>query len=444
MPALARRLGPALIPALLGVTMLQPTVSRALPRAPITINVAGCWPDSYQGGQFIKIAESYNTVQSAVKVVASYAATPQQILTAETAGKPPDVFFDCSNANVGTWATSGVVTDLEPYIKKYHFDVNSLTPGANALGRYNGAAYALPYLNDTYMLLYNKTLFRKAGLDPNKPPRTWEQVQALWKPLTLRDASGKITSLAMLPTYGGGDYVGTYLPVYITTFGGRLMSADGKTITANCAACVQALTWEANYYKTVGVSNVDRFGAYNNPNVGSPQNLFLSGKIAMYISGEWNPKFISVYGSKTFVYGVAPLPYPAARPQLANSGMINGNMGYVMRKAAHPDEAFKFLMWVQGNEPTVRFANVLNNVPQTRSAIQSARLDPNPYFRAFVRYAGSAHLEAFPNVSVASEYAAQLTAVEDKVVHGQMSPQEGLDKVTHDLQALLDQKSNGL
>src|SRR5205085_4386943 len=104
-------------------------------------------------------------------------------------------------------------------------------------------------------------------------------------------------------------------------------------------------TWEANYYKTVGVSNVDRFGAYNNPNVGTPQNLFLSGKIAMYISGEWNPKFIQVYGSKHFDYGVVPLPVPAAH--MRNVAQAGGNMGFIMRKSAHPDEAFKFLLWVQ-------------------------------------------------------------------------------------------------
>jgi multiple sugar transport system substrate-binding protein len=317
-----------------------------------------------------------------------------------------------------------------------------LTSSARKLISFGGSTWAMPYLTDCYMMLYNKALFRKAGLDPNKPPRTIEQVQALWKKLTLRDSSGKITSLAMLPTYGGPDYVGTYLPVYITMFGGQLASADGKHITANCPQCVQALTWEANYYKTVGVSNVDRFGAYNNPNVGTPQNLFLSGKIAMYISGEWNPKFIQVYGSKHFDYGVVPLPVPASN--MRNVAQAGGNMGFIMRRSAHPDEAFKFLLWVQNEGPTVRFASVLNNVPQIKSALTDPHLDPNPYYRTFVHQAGTAQIEIFPNLPVSSEYAAELAAIEDKVIHGKMTPKAGLDKVTHDMQTLLDQKSSGI
>jgi len=445
MAAVPLRLGAALIPVLLAASLpLSGATFRRPPRAPITINVAGCWPDQYQGSQFVKIAESYNKVQSAIRVVASYAATPQQVLTAESASKPPDVFFDCSNGNVGTWATNSVITNLDPYIQKYHFDQSTLTSSARKLISFGGHVWAMPYLTDCYMLLYNKTLFRKAGLNPNTPPRTIEQVQALWTRLTLRNSSRKITSLPMLPTYGGPDFVGTYLPVYISMFGGQLVSADGKKITANCSQCVQALTWEANYYKTIGASNVDRFGSYGNPNVGSPQNLFLSGKLAMYVSGEWNPKFIQVYGSKNFSYGVTPLPYPSAHPALANTAESGGNMGFIMRKAAHPDEAFKYLMWIQNVDPTVRFANVLNNVPQVITALNNSKLDPNPYYRTFVHFAGVAHIQIFPNLPISSEYAAELSTIEDKVIHGGMTPRAGLDKVTQDMQTLLDQKTNGL
>src|SRR5260370_41749401 len=78
-------------------------------KAPVVINVAGCWPDTYQGGQFVKIAESYNQVQKDIVVKATWNATVQQVLTAETGGKPPDIYFDCGNAEVGTWATNGDV-----------------------------------------------------------------------------------------------------------------------------------------------------------------------------------------------------------------------------------------------------------------------------------------------------------------------------------------------
>ncbi|MGH2346409.1 MAG: extracellular solute-binding protein, partial [Chloroflexota bacterium] len=244
--------------------------------------------------------------------------------------------------------------------------------------------------------------------------------------------------------YGGPDFVGTYLPVYINMFGGHLVSADGKTITANCAQCIQALTWEANYYKTIGNANTDRFGAYNNPSVGSPQNLFLTNKLAMYISGEWNPQFIKQYGNaKTFSYGVTPLPVPASRGNV-NVAEAGGNMGFILRKAPHPDQAFQYLMWIQNVDPTVRFANVLNNVPQITAALSSNALDPNPFYRTFVHQAGTAQIQIFPNLPVSAQYAAELATYEDKVIHGRMSPKAGLDKVTKDIQTLLDGQSAGI
>ena len=53
--------------------------------------------------------------------------------------------------------------------------------------------------------------------------------------------------------------IGTWLAVYMTLFGGSLVDPAGKKITANCPACVAALTWEANYYKKIGAANIDKF-----------------------------------------------------------------------------------------------------------------------------------------------------------------------------------------
>ena len=103
---------------------------RHAPRAPVVIHVAGCWYDSYQGKQSVKIFEDYNKAQSNIVVKATYGATPQQMVTAESAGKPPDVFFDCGNGDIGTWANQGIVRDLTPYVQKAHFDLGRLTSAA--------------------------------------------------------------------------------------------------------------------------------------------------------------------------------------------------------------------------------------------------------------------------------------------------------------------------
>ncbi len=342
-----RRLGATAVAVFLLVSItLTGATFRQHTHAPVVITVAGCWYDKYQGSQSVKIFEEYNKAQSDIVVKATYGATPQQMVAAESAGKPPDVFFDCGNGNIGTWATTGVVKDLTPYVQKSHFDLNRLTSAARQLISYSGHVWAMPYLTDEYMLLWNKKLFKAAGLDPNKPPKTIEEMLSMLPKLNLHDKSGKLTSIAFSPTYGSPDWVGTYFPLYTNWFGGAISSPDGKTITANCAACLKALEFEQQVYKIVGTSNIEHFGEFGNPTPDGPQNLFLQGKIAFDISGEWNPQFVRQYGPKGFEWGVAPLPYPAAQPSLINPGEAGGNMGYIFTKSAHPAEAFKFLTWI--------------------------------------------------------------------------------------------------
>jgi multiple sugar transport system substrate-binding protein len=110
----------------------------------------------------------------------------------------------------------------------------------------------------------------------------------------------------------------------------------------------------------------------------------------------------------------------------------------------HPLEAFKFLEYMESVGPTVDFANSIHNVPQLFAALKSPKLDPNPHYRAFVQYAQGPKVTSFPVLPVSADYAAQLTRNEDLVVHGKMSPQAGLDKVTTVMQQKLDQYQSGL
>lgn len=404
-------------------------------RAPITLTVAGCWTNKAQDAAFTKVATGFNKAQSAIKVKVIEIGDASKVLTEVSAGNPPDVYFDCSVSDLGQWAANGYILNLDPYVKSHHFDLSTLTSGARALGSYQGHTYALPLLEDMFMLLYNKKLFRQAGLDPNKPPTTAEQLLADADKLTKRGADGRLTQLGFNPTYQAGNFIGTWLPLFARTFGGALVDASGK-ITANCTACVAALTWETQFYTHYGATNVDRLLSSS----GSAADLFESGKIAMEINGEWTPFFVAQHLPKgTLDYGVTALPHPANRPDLANYGLAGGNPGTIMKGSKNPDAAFTFLAYMETVGPTVAYANAIDNVPQLKAAINSPALNPDPIFRAFVRYAQGPGIGAFPVTPVSADYANSLTTVEQLVLHGKMTPKQGLDKVTRDLQAKLGQ-----
>ena len=67
---------------------------------------------------------------------------------------------------------------------------------------YRGSLYAIPTTPATTALHWNKKLFREAGLDPDSPPRTIEELDAVAQRLTKREG-GKIVQVGVLPAVPG-------------------------------------------------------------------------------------------------------------------------------------------------------------------------------------------------------------------------------------------------
>ena len=93
------------------------------------------------------------------------------------AGEVPDVAqlpfraMDFAINGLGAVAINDLTTEEE-------FDKNfeTFSPNGLALGEYDGKTYCLPFTFSTPVLFYNGTLFEQAGLDPNDPPETWDEV----------------------------------------------------------------------------------------------------------------------------------------------------------------------------------------------------------------------------------------------------------------------------
>src|SRR5262249_19794766 len=97
------------------------------------------------------------------------------------AGSPPDVaqlgFGDLDFAIHGLGAKP-----LDDLVGKDAVQANftgakyPYAPTAKTLGDWDGKTYGVPFVFSTPVLYYNASLFQQAGLDPNKPPTTWDEV----------------------------------------------------------------------------------------------------------------------------------------------------------------------------------------------------------------------------------------------------------------------------
>ena len=155
---------------------------------------------------------------------------PQKLMTSIVGGVPPDV-INQDRFTVGDWASRGTFQSLNEYLDQEPNAPDSVrqenfypAPWSEAV--YQGKIYAIPTGIDDRLLFYNKKLFREAGLDPNKPPRTWEELLEYSKKLTVFNADGTYKQIGFIPNFGN-----SWLYLYSWQNGGEFMSPDGHTTT---------------------------------------------------------------------------------------------------------------------------------------------------------------------------------------------------------------------
>jgi multiple sugar transport system substrate-binding protein len=247
------------------------------------------------------------------------------------------------------YAAAEQMTDLTDQAKALPF-FDQLSPSHVRLGTYNERIYALPFNAEGSVLVYNKDLFRQAGLDPEKPPTNWAE---------MAEYSKKITALGD-DTYGfyfsgacAGCNAFTVLP-YIWASGGDVISEDGKTATVTDPAVKSTLEFLHQMYvdKQIPESSKADTGT-------EFLNIFTSGKIGMVGSGAFSiatlkapPDSASASGEAAasplpqIDFGIAPLPGKDG----GSSSFAGGDTIAIPASSKRPKEAFEFIEWFLSDE----------------------------------------------------------------------------------------------
>lgn len=136
-------------------------------------------------------------------------------------GDAPDVLaFD--DVNGPLFAATGVLTDITDKVNALDFK-DALNPAQIALGTYGGKIYSVPKNSGVSLMLWNKDLFRQAGLDPDTAPASWEQIKA--DALAIRALGSDIYGWN-IPGACGGCLAFTAAPL-IWASGGQVLTEPG-------------------------------------------------------------------------------------------------------------------------------------------------------------------------------------------------------------------------
>jgi multiple sugar transport system substrate-binding protein len=186
------------------------------------------WVRSGIGDSFKEVVKAYNAKggDTVELTEVPFAELVQKYATAIAGGQAPDSLSLDLIYNPA-FAAAGQLEDLSDWAKSLPY-FNSLSPSHVKLGTYDGKVYGLPLSVETSIFAWNKDLYKKAGLDPEKAPTTWEEITA---------NAEKIRALGG-DTYGfyfsgggcGGCMIFTFTPL-VWGAGVDILSEDSKTAT---------------------------------------------------------------------------------------------------------------------------------------------------------------------------------------------------------------------
>lgn len=363
-----------------------------------------------------------------IKVKAVGGATAEKILAAISGGNPPDVVLLPAASVIGTWGKNGVIQSLNDRIASAGVDLSAYVPAGIEQCKLDDTYYALPFVNFNNAIYWNKDLFKAAGLDPEVPPKTMDDILALAESLTKKDGD-RISQIGVLPSLG--------LQEMAWRFGGGWYDAQSAAVTANADANLKALQFELDVAtKAGGVDAIKRFQGSISTGGGAADNPFYQGKIAVMMDGCWQVAFIGQYAPQ-LNYGVAAMPAPAGVPDGATINTLGTNPIAIPNGAKHEKEAWELLQFLSTDVETSReFSKVVANIPQLNEATTNFTDDPR--LKVFVDLSQSKGARHFPVLPISGEYIDGINTLESAVLTGGTDPKSGLNQLQSDMQKALE------
>ncbi len=404
--------------------------ARAVPAPKVTLLFYNQWIGVQE--QYLKeIIRRFERLHPNIVIKESVVADTTKIITAMQGGKPPDIVDFGLGQFLPEMASKGALTELDPYMKAARLNTNIFVPAAVQVDTYNGHIYGLPFMDFNHALLYNTTLFRRAGI--THPPTTLEELETDAYRLTKQEKNGKIEQMGFIPDWpGGANGQAVNLVDYGWLYGGGWYNEKTKQTTADLPANIKALDWETHFYKKYGARNIDNF--VKSAGVYLSNDVFASGKLAMAYDGEWWLDFAPPSFEPRI--GVAPFPAPQGLSRYTGTSFIDNDPQVIPSGSQHKQEAFAFIQYETTNPGvTLYMALRVYNLSQLK-AITATQISKDPRFKIFVDLSNGPNAHVFPRVGFAGEMDTKIQNVEAAVLHGQDTPAHALQALQSDLSNL--------
>jgi sn-glycerol 3-phosphate transport system substrate-binding protein len=304
-----------------------------------------------------------------IKVNLQFKSTYDDTLSAYKAalnsGQAPDAV---QVYDIGTrfMIDSNSIVPVQSFLNADKLNGSDIQPNIAGYYSVNNQLYSMPFNTSMPLLYINKTAFIKAGLDPNNPPKTLDEITAAARKLTVKDASGNVTQ------YGFGAALYGWFLEQFTAVGNQPYcdqgnGRDARGTKANLATDdhVKLLQWWKSLTDQGVAPKLDS-------NTTTADNAFTSGKVAMTLesTGALSGFLTSTQGK----FEVATGNYPKINATDSGGPIIGGASLWVVGKGkddVHKRAAWEFVNFLASTDSQTTWHTSTGYFPISKGALQT-------------------------------------------------------------------------
>jgi len=373
------------------------------------------------GGDSGKVVEElvkrFNESQSEITVngtyQGNYGAIMAKVWGAISAGSTPNVAQLGAAPLLGETGTIAAVSDYMG--GESGIDASQIK---DVFWQYNtakGTIWTMPFNNSVPVMYYNKDLFAAAGLDPEKPPKTWDEVIEYGKQLTKdTDGNGEIDQWA----FNTNDDTHWFLSAMFLENNAKIVDEAETEVLYNSPEAVEMLTLWSDMITTHKIMPVNQHS--------EARGDFLAGKLAMLVGSSSG--ILSTERDATFKVGVAVIPTVAGKEPVAPVGgaslVIFKHEQEVIQNAS-----WEFVKYMASEESALYVAMNTGYLPIYNSARENPDfikyMEEHPNLNATVLSLDYAY--SIPEFSALGTSDTELRKAVQTVELGQASPQDALN-----------------
>jgi len=213
------------------------------------------------------------------------------------------------------------------------FNIDDFYPMLTNYDLIGSNRYGLPFTVNNMQLIWNKDLFATAGLDPETPPTTWDEMQAM-----AEQCSDPVKGIVGFEFYTQpvGEGITWQFQVWLWAAGGEFLNADNTAAAFNSPEGLRALTFVSDMLQGHGSAP-------------GPWGAFGDQKACMQLDGSW---LFGYRKGAPFQWGIAQVPAPTGGTTASNTG---GEHLIMFKNSTHKEAVWEFMKFLTNPETQIRW-----------------------------------------------------------------------------------------